>query len=123
EGGYGSSVTQGVRKEPVRSLCFVMTSVRLRDNLDLMPPVCRITLMGLTIAEAEIRPERGLAIDPGQVFGKVEGIAGKDPAFGLDAIWIESDRKDQAQTLGYTVVDAKIGRAACRVGGQRTRAE
>jgi len=62
--------------------------------------------MGVTIAEAEIHPERELAIDPGQVFGKVEGIEGKDPAFGLDAIWIEPEQKDQAQSLGYTVVDA-----------------
>ncbi len=104
-----SRIKGGVRKKLSQDLGFLMPSVHIRDNLDLMPNVYRITLMGVTIAEAEIHPERELAIDPGgQVFGKVEGIAGKDPpAFGLDAIWIESDRKDQAQTLGgYTVVDA-----------------
>jgi flagellar biosynthesis protein FlhA len=83
-----------------------MPSVHIRDNLDLMPNVYRITLMGVNIAEAEIHPERELAINPGQVFGKIDGIEGKDPAFGLDAIWIESTQKDYAQTLGYTVVDA-----------------
>ncbi len=92
-----------------QDLGFLMPSVHIRDNLDLMPNVYRITLMGVTIAEVEIHPERELAIDPGQVFGKVEGIEGiegKDPAFGLDAIWIEPEKKDQAQSLGYTVVDA-----------------
>jgi flagellar biosynthesis protein FlhA len=62
--------------------------------------------MGVTIAEAEIQPDRELAINPGQVFGSLEGIPGKDPAFGLEAVWISGGQKDQAQTLGYTVVDA-----------------
>ncbi|MBE0485299.1 flagellar biosynthesis protein FlhA [Marinobacter sp.] len=106
QGGQLLSRIKGVRKKLSQDLGFLMPSVHIRDNLDLMPNVYRITLMGVTIAEAEIHPERELAIDPGQVFGKVEGIAGKDPAFGLDAIWIEPDKKDQAQTLGYTVVDA-----------------
>src|SRR5690606_1118707 len=100
QGGQLLSRIKGVRKKLSQDLGFLMPSVHIRDNLDLMPNVYRITLMGVTIAEAEIHPERELAIDPGQVFGKVEGIAGKDPAFGLDAIWIESDKKDQAQTLG-----------------------
>jgi flagellar biosynthesis protein FlhA len=106
QGGQLLSRIKGVRKKLSQDLGFLMPSVHIRDNLDLMPNVYRITLMGVTIAEAEIHPERELAIDPGQVFGKVEGIAGKDPAFGLDAIWIEPDQKDNAQTLGYTVVDA-----------------
>ncbi|MFC4258575.1 flagellar biosynthesis protein FlhA [Marinobacter lacisalsi] len=106
QGGQLLSRIKGVRKKLSQDLGFLMPSVHIRDNLDLMPNVYRITLMGVTIAEAEIHPERELAIDPGQVFGKVEGIAGKDPAFGLDAIWIESGQKDNAQTLGYTVVDA-----------------
>ena len=62
--------------------------------------------MGVTLAEAEIYPEREMAINPGQVFGKLEGIETLDPAFGLEALWIESTQKDKAQTLGYTVVDA-----------------
>ena len=106
QGGQLLSRIKGVRKKLSQDLGFLMPSVHIRDNLDLMPNVYRITLMGVTIAEAEIHPERELAIDPGQVFGKVDGIAGKDPAFGLDATWIEPDQKDNAQTLGYTVVDA-----------------
>ncbi|MDX1635965.1 MAG: flagellar biosynthesis protein FlhA [Marinobacter sp.] len=106
QGGQLLTRIKGVRKKLSQDLGFLMPSVHIRDNLDLMPNVYRITLMGVTIAEAEIHPDRELAIDPGQVFGKIEGIEGKDPAFGLDASWIEPDRKDQAQTLGYTVVDA-----------------
>ncbi|MDX1458732.1 MAG: flagellar biosynthesis protein FlhA, partial [Marinobacter sp.] len=106
QGGQLLTRIKGVRKKLSQDLGFLMPSVHIRDNLDLMPNVYRITLMGVTIAEAEIHPDRELAIDPGQVFGKVEGIEGKDPAFGLDAVWIEENKKDQAQTLGYTVVDA-----------------
>jgi flagellar biosynthesis protein FlhA len=106
QGGQLLSRIKGVRKKLSQDMGFLMPSVHIRDNLDLMPNVYRITLMGVTIAEAEIHPDRELAIDPGQVFGKIEGIEGKDPAFGLDASWIEPEKKDQAQTLGYTVVDA-----------------
>ncbi|GAA3559403.1 flagellar biosynthesis protein FlhA [Marinobacter xestospongiae] len=106
QGGQLLTRIKGVRKKLSQDLGFLMPSVHIRDNLDLMPNVYRITLMGVTIAEAEIHPDRELAIDPGQVFGKVEGIEGKDPAFGLNACWIEESKKDQAQTLGYTVVDA-----------------
>src|SRR5690606_7111939 len=55
--------------------------------------------------EAEVYADRELAINPGQVFGEIKGIPGKDPAFGLDAVWIDPGQKDQAQSLGYTVVD------------------
>ncbi|MFO7788051.1 MAG: flagellar biosynthesis protein FlhA [Halospina sp.] len=106
QGGQLLARIKGVRKKLSQDLGFLMPSVHIRDNLDLMPNVYRITLMGVTLAEAEIHPDRELAIDPGQVFGKIEGIAGKDPAFGLDATWIEPAQRDQAQTLGYTVVDA-----------------
>lgn len=106
QGGALLGRIKGVRKKLSQELGFLMPSVHIRDNLDLMPNVYRITLMGVTIAEAEIHPEKELAINPGQVFGKIDGIAGKDPAFGLDAIWIETSQKDYAQTLGYTVVDA-----------------
>ncbi|MCP5160363.1 MAG: flagellar biosynthesis protein FlhA [Hahellaceae bacterium] len=106
QGGQLLGRIKGVRKKLSQELGFLMPSVHIRDNLDLMPNVYRITLMGVSIAEAEIHPERELAINPGQVFGSIDGIPGKDPAFGLDAIWIESSRKDHAQTLGYTVVDS-----------------
>ncbi len=106
QGGQLLARIKGVRKKLSQELGFLMPSVHIRDNLDLMPTIYRITLMGVSIAEGEVHPDRELAINPGQVFGKVEGVPGKDPAFGLDAIWIESALKDQAQTLGYTVVDS-----------------
>jgi flagellar biosynthesis protein FlhA len=106
QGGQLLGRIKGVRKKLSQELGFLMPSVHIRDTLDLMPNVYRITLMGVTIAEAEIHPERDLAINPGQVFGKIEGIEGRDPAFGLDATWIEPTQKDHAQTLGYTVVDS-----------------
>ena len=62
--------------------------------------------MGVTIAEAAIEPDKDMAINPGQVYGELDGVVTQDPAFGLDAVWIETHKKDQAQTLGYTVVDA-----------------
>jgi len=97
---------KGVRKKLSQDLGFLMPSVHIRDNLDLTPNAYKITLMGVSVGETEIHPDRELAINPGQVFGELQGIKGKDPAFGLDAIWIEENMKDQAQSLGYTVVDA-----------------
>jgi len=96
---------KGIRKKLTQDLGFLIPPVHIRDNLELTPNVYRITLMGATVGEAEIHPDRDLAINPGQVFGTLQGIAGKDPAFGLDAVWIEASQKDQAQTMGYTVVD------------------
>lgn len=106
QGGQLLARIKGVRKKLSQELGFLMPSVHIRDNLDLMPNFYRITLMGVTIAEAEIHPDREMAINPGQVFGKLDGIPGKDPAFGLEAVWIDPGQKEQAQTLGYTVVDA-----------------
>ncbi len=106
QGGQLLGRIKGVRKKLSQELGFLMPSVHIRDNLDLMPNLYRITLMGVTITEAEIHPDREMAINPGQVFGRLDGIEARDPAFGLEAVWIESSQKDQAQTLGYTVVDA-----------------
>lgn len=106
QGGHLLGRIKGVRKKLSQELGFLMPSVHIRDNLDLMPNVYRITLMGVNLAEAEIHPDRELAINPGQVFGSIEGVPGQDPAFGMEAVWIEPDNKDQAQALGYTVVDA-----------------
>lgn len=106
QSGQLLSRIKGVRRKLSQDLGFLIPSVHIRDNLDLSPNQYRITLMGVTLAEAEIFPERDMAINPGQVFGKLDGIAGQDPAFGLEAYWIESIQKDKAQTLGYTVVDA-----------------
>ena len=106
QGGELLSRIKGIRKKLSQDVGFLIPSVHIRDNLDLLPTAYRITLNGVTAGESEIHPDRDLAINPGQVFGKVDGIATQDPAFGLEALWIESSQKDQAQTMGYTVVDA-----------------
>lgn len=106
QGGQLLARIKGVRKKLSQELGFLMPSIHIRDNLDLMPSSYRITLMGVTIAEAEIHPDRDLAIDPGQVFGNLDGVKTQDPAFKLDAVWIETSQKDHAQSLGYTVVDS-----------------
>ncbi|MEH6366363.1 MULTISPECIES: flagellar biosynthesis protein FlhA [Pseudomonas] len=106
QGGQLLARIKGVRKKLSQEMGFLMPSVHIRDNLDLQPNAYRLTLMGVSVAEAEVYPERELAINPGQVFGPLNGIAGKDPAFGLEAVWIDQSQRDQAQSLGYTVVDA-----------------
>ncbi|MCZ2723305.1 flagellar biosynthesis protein FlhA [Marinomonas sp. 15G1-11] len=105
QGGELLARIKGVRRKLSQDLGFLVPSVHIRDNLDLMPNAYRVTLMGVSLAEAEIHPDKDLAINPGQVFGKIDGIPGKDPSFGLDAVWIDTKKRDQAQTFGYTVVD------------------
>jgi len=96
---------RGVRRKLSQDLGFLVPAVHIRDNLELAPNAYRITLGGVPIGEGVIHPERELALNPGRVFGPVQGIATRDPAFGMDAIWIEPSARDHAQTLGYTVVD------------------
>ncbi|WP_097085249.1 MULTISPECIES: flagellar biosynthesis protein FlhA [unclassified Pseudomonas] len=106
QGGELLARIKGVRKKLSQDLGFLMPTVHIRDNLDLAPSAYRLTLMGVILAEAEIYPDRELAINPGQVFGNLNGIQARDPAFGLEAVWIEVSNRAQAQSLGYTVVDA-----------------
>lgn len=106
QGGQLMARIKGVRKKLTQELGFLVPAVHIRDNLELAPNAYRISIMGVTVGQGDIFPDRDMAINPGQVFGTVEGIAGKDPAFGLDAVWINPGQKDQAQTMGYTVVDA-----------------
>ncbi len=106
QGGQLMSRIKGVRKKLSQELGFLIPPVHIRDNLELAPTSYRITLMGVTVGEAEIFPDKEMAINPGQVFGEIEGLAARDPAFGLDALWIDPSQRDQAQTMGYTVVDA-----------------
>jgi flagellar biosynthesis protein FlhA len=97
---------KGVRKKLSQELGFLIHSVHIRDNLDLSPNAYRITLNGVPVGESSVHPDREMAINPGQVYGELQGVPGKDPAYGLDAVWVEQGMRDHAQTLGYTVVDA-----------------
>ncbi len=97
---------RGVRRKLSQELGFLVPAVHIRDNLDLSPNSYRINLGGVPVGEGSVYPEREMAINPGRVFGQLKGIATRDPAFGMEAVWIEPSTRDHAQTLGYTVVDA-----------------
>jgi flagellar biosynthesis protein FlhA len=106
QGGELMGRIKGVRKKLSEELGFLVQPVHIRDNLELAPNSYRITLLGAPVGESEVFPDRELAINPGQVGGTLPGTPTKDPAFGLEAVWIEKARREQAQGLGFTVVDA-----------------
>ncbi len=106
QGGELLERVKGVRKKLSQDFGFLIPAVHIRDNLELPPNSYRITLMGVAVGEAEIRADQELAINPGQVYGVVEGEATIDPAFGLEAVWVKDEQKETAQALGYTVVDS-----------------
>ena len=105
-GGQLLSRVKGVRKKLSAELGFLIQPIRIRDNLDLAPDVYHIVMNGVVRGKGEIKVGREMAINPGQVHGEIEGIATKEPAFGLDAVWIDPSQRDYARTLGYTVVDS-----------------
>ncbi|WP_108470720.1 flagellar biosynthesis protein FlhA [Rhodanobacter thiooxydans] len=105
QGGELMGRIKSVRRKLSQELGFLVPAVHIRDNLDLGPNTYRITLMGVPMGEAEVHNERLMAINPGQVHGTLQGIATQDPAFGLEAVWIESGQRELAQSYGYTVVD------------------
>lgn len=105
QGGELLNRIKGVRKKLSQELGFLVPAVHIRDNLDLAPNQYRITLMGVSTGEANVYYDKEMAINPGQVFGQVQGIATRDPAFGLEAVWVAKEQVSHAQTLGYTVVD------------------
>lgn len=105
QGGELINRIKGVRKKLSQELGFLVPSVHIRDDLNLAPNAYQISLMGVNIGGAEIHMDKDFAINPGQVFGEIEGVKTQDPAFGLEAVWINKSQREQAQTLGYTVVD------------------
>jgi flagellar biosynthesis protein FlhA len=104
-GGQLMARVKGVRKKLSAELGFLVQPVRIRDSLGLNPDVYHIVLNGVVRGKGEIKVGKELAINPGQVHGELEGIPTKEPAFGLEAVWIEPSQRDYARTLGYTVVD------------------
>ncbi len=106
QGGELLARIKGARRKLSQDLGFLIQPVHIRDNLELAPNAYRLSLGGVAVGEGVAYPDRELAINPGRVFGRVPGLETRDPAFGMDAVWIEPAHRDQAQTLGYTVVDA-----------------
>jgi flagellar biosynthesis protein FlhA len=105
QGGELMTRIKGVRKKLSQELGFLIQPVHIRDNLDLSPNTYRLSLLGVPMGEADVQPGRDMAINPGTVYGELIGSPTKDPAFGLDAVWVDPAQRDHAQTLGYTVVD------------------
>ena len=106
QGGDLLKRIKGLRKKFAQEVGFLTPAVHIRDNLELRPSGYRITLKGVEIANGESNHGQFLAIDPGMVTGQLPGQTTTDPAFGLPAVWIDNSLRDQAQNLGYTVVDA-----------------
>ncbi len=95
----------GIRKQFAMDMGIVVPPLRIRDNLELKPGDYQVLLKGVAIAQGSLMVGHLLAMDPGNVTDKVRGIPTKEPAFGLDALWISAADKDQANYAGYTVVD------------------
>jgi flagellar biosynthesis protein FlhA len=94
-----------LRKQLARDSGTLIPPIRIKDNIQLPPATYRVLVHGHTVATGELQPERLLAIDGGGVAAPIQGIATKEPAFGLDAVWIESGRRAEAEAAGYTVTD------------------
>jgi flagellar biosynthesis protein FlhA len=94
-----------LRRQLARDLGLLIPPIRVKDNIQLPPTAYRVLLYGQVIANGELHPDRLLAIDGGGVSAPVQGLAIKEPAFGLDAFWIEPGRRGEAEGLGYTVTD------------------
>ncbi len=105
-GGQLMNRVKGVRKKLSAELGFLVQPVRIRDALNIDPDSYHIVLKGVVRGKGEVKVGKELAINPGQVYGPLEGQATREPAFGLEAVWIEPSQRDHARALGYTVVDA-----------------
>ncbi len=106
QGGDLLKRIKGLRKKFAQEVGFLAPTVHIRDNLELKPSSYRITLKGVEIASGESQFGQFLAINPGMVTGSLPGAITSDPAFGLPAVWVDAAKRDEAQSMGYTVVDA-----------------
>ena len=97
---------RGIRKKFAQDTGFLVPAVHIRDNLELRPNAYRLALKGVEVGGGEAFVGQYLAINPGRVLGELSGTPTKDPTFGLPAIWIDAGMREQAQSFGYTVVDA-----------------
>ena len=105
-GGQLMTRVKGVRKKLSAELGFLIQPVRIRDALSIDPDSYHIVLKGVVRGRGKVKVGREMAINPGQVYGNLDGTPTTEPAFGLEAVWIEPSQRDHARALGYTVVDA-----------------
>ncbi len=106
QGGELLKRIKGIRKKFAQEVGFLAPPVHIRDNLELKPSAYRITLKGVEVGSGEALNGQFLAINPGMASGNLPGLVTTDPAFGLPATWIDAGLRDEAQGMGYTVVDA-----------------
>ncbi|GGE92517.1 flagellar biosynthesis protein FlhA [Massilia psychrophila] len=106
QGGELLKRIKGIRKKFAQEVGFLAPPVHIRDNLELKPSAYRITLKGVEVGSGEALNGQFLAINPGMASGELPGLVTTDPAFGLPATWIDAGLRDEAQSMGYTVVDA-----------------
>ena len=106
QGGELLKRIKGIRKKFAQEVGFLSPPIHIRDNLELKPSAYRITLKGVEVGDGEAHAGQYLAINPGMVTGPLPGMMTTDPAFGLPAVWIDNGLREQASTMGYTVVDA-----------------
>jgi flagellar biosynthesis protein FlhA len=105
QGGDLLDRIRGMRRKMATEYGFITPQVRIRDNLQIDPNYYQIMLKGVEIGSGQIEPDMSLAMNNGMVTDEIQGIVTKEPAFGLDAIWIDSNQKEEAIMKGYTVVD------------------
>ncbi|MDH4275898.1 MAG: flagellar biosynthesis protein FlhA, partial [Gammaproteobacteria bacterium] len=106
ESGLFMERTDAFRKQLALDLGVVVPRVRVKDNKKTAAQKYEVHIYGAKVAEGELYPEMALAIDPGTVTEKVEGNETRDPSYGLPALWIPKERREQARKAGYTLVDA-----------------
>lgn len=94
-----------IRRQCAIDLGMIVPMIRLRDNIQLLPNEYKIKIKGIEVSKGELKPDSFLAMNPGFVEKEIEGIKTTEPAFGLPAVWISEEKKEEAETLGYTVVD------------------
>jgi flagellar biosynthesis protein FlhA len=94
-----------IRKQFALDLGIIVPSIHIRDNLQLEPGEYRLLIKGNKVGGGILKPEYMLAMDPGNVISRIDGIPTREPAFGLDALWVGKSQKEEAELAGYTVVD------------------
>lgn len=105
QGGDLLERVRGIRKKIASDYGFLMPQIRIRDNLQLPPTNYEIKLKGIVIGEGSVMPDKFLAMNTGFVGKEIEGIPTKEPAFGMDALWIDPSDKEEAIIQGYTIID------------------